>query len=43
MKKTYEKPIIEVMIFEYDVLSASVPQGSAEVEIDVGEKWFGKQ
>lgn len=40
MKKDYEKPIVEVFIFEYDIVAAgSGPGGDGEGEQDVGD-WF---
>lgn len=42
MKKDYQKPIIEIIRFNCDVLTASAGGGSSEEEIDVGKEWYGK-
>ena len=40
MKNIYEKPILEVIIFTYDVLTASGDvTGTGETEVPVDE-WF---
>jgi hypothetical protein len=35
MKKEYEKPVVEIIEFEYDIQA----EGSAEGNIDVGGWW----
>lgn len=38
MKKSYEKPVIEVITFEYDVLTASA--GGGTTDVDIGDEWY---
>lgn len=40
MKNIYEKPTLEIITFNYDVLTASGGTGNGETEIDVGDDWY---
>jgi len=40
MKNNYEKPVLEIITFNYDVLTASAGNGTGESEIDVGDDWY---
>lgn len=39
MKKDYNKPVLEIVEFEYNVLTESATEGTGETEINV-EDWF---
>lgn len=43
MKKDYQKPTIEIITFNYDVLTVSAGGGDSEKAINVGEKWYDKK